>query len=328
MLNRLTIKSFKSIKELNIDCSRINLFIGEPNAGKSNILEALGLLSFIGNQEYGNMSLHLHNYIRYKYFYNLFNDNILDVPIEISGLLDNINFELKSYQKDSNIILKAKTREVDIDTITANFNELYGFNRVKEFCSIKYYKYMPIDNFDDITGSPLTTPAGSNLYTVLATNPDIRNSIKIFFKNFGYRLRLKTVERQIEAQREVGDMDFDYPISLLSDTLRRIMFYFVAIESNKGSSLIFEEPESHSFPYYTKLLGEKIGRDINNQYFIATHNPYLIKSVLEKANTGEADVYVTHFKDYQTNIVKLNEEQLSEFMEMDIDIFLNLRKYY
>lgn len=41
-ISRLTIQSFKSIKELNIPCRRVNLFIGPPNTGKSNLLEALG----------------------------------------------------------------------------------------------------------------------------------------------------------------------------------------------------------------------------------------------------------------------------------------------
>ena len=49
MIRRLSIGNFKSLKELEIDCKRINLLIGEPNTGKSNILELLGLLSwFIG----------------------------------------------------------------------------------------------------------------------------------------------------------------------------------------------------------------------------------------------------------------------------------------
>jgi hypothetical protein len=46
MIENLSIKNFKSIKYLSIDCKRINLFIGEPNAGKSNILEALGVISW------------------------------------------------------------------------------------------------------------------------------------------------------------------------------------------------------------------------------------------------------------------------------------------
>ena len=44
-IKSLEIKNFKSIKKLSADCSRINIFIGEPNSGKSNILEALSLFS-------------------------------------------------------------------------------------------------------------------------------------------------------------------------------------------------------------------------------------------------------------------------------------------
>ena len=43
MIGTLQIKNYKSINELYLSCSRINILIGEPNSGKSNILEALDL---------------------------------------------------------------------------------------------------------------------------------------------------------------------------------------------------------------------------------------------------------------------------------------------
>lgn len=45
MLKRLTIRRFKSIYESTIEFGRSNLFIGINGAGKSNVLEALGVLS-------------------------------------------------------------------------------------------------------------------------------------------------------------------------------------------------------------------------------------------------------------------------------------------
>lgn len=40
------IRNFKSIRQVSLEnCERINLFIGKPNSGKSNILEALSLFS-------------------------------------------------------------------------------------------------------------------------------------------------------------------------------------------------------------------------------------------------------------------------------------------
>lgn len=34
----LRIQHFNSIKDLTLECERINVFIGKPNAGKSDIL--------------------------------------------------------------------------------------------------------------------------------------------------------------------------------------------------------------------------------------------------------------------------------------------------
>ncbi|HHI69746.1 MAG TPA: hypothetical protein ENJ91_01990 [Rhodobacteraceae bacterium] len=45
MLKSLEIKRFKSIRSLNIEFGRVNLFIGGNGSGKSNLLEAVGLLS-------------------------------------------------------------------------------------------------------------------------------------------------------------------------------------------------------------------------------------------------------------------------------------------
>jgi AAA15 family ATPase/GTPase len=41
MIKKLSIKGFKSVRQLDLDCRRVNVFIGEPNTGKTNILEAL-----------------------------------------------------------------------------------------------------------------------------------------------------------------------------------------------------------------------------------------------------------------------------------------------
>jgi predicted ATPase len=99
----------------------------------------------------------------------------------------------------------------------------------------------------------------------------------------------------------------------------------IAIESNKNSTLIFEEPESHSFPYYTKYLGEKIGFDSTNQYFISTHNPYLLISLLEKVEKNSVNVFVTYFEDYQTKAKLLTSNQISEIMVYDP--FFNLKSF-
>src|SRR5689334_12182744 len=45
MISRVTIENFKSIEKAAFDARRVNVFIGEPNSGKSNILEAIAFQS-------------------------------------------------------------------------------------------------------------------------------------------------------------------------------------------------------------------------------------------------------------------------------------------
>ena len=51
-IQNIEISNFKSIKDLKIDgCKKINIFAGKPNAGKSNILEALSVFDLLKNKK-------------------------------------------------------------------------------------------------------------------------------------------------------------------------------------------------------------------------------------------------------------------------------------
>jgi AAA15 family ATPase/GTPase len=45
MLKRLTVENDKSVHNVTLELSRINIFIGENGCGKTNILEALAMAS-------------------------------------------------------------------------------------------------------------------------------------------------------------------------------------------------------------------------------------------------------------------------------------------
>ena len=55
----------------------------------------------------------------------------------------------------------------------------------------------------------------------------------------------------------------------------------------------------------------------DNQYFIATHNPYLLCAILEKADKADVAVFVTYFRDFETRIKQLTDDQLSEMLGGD-----------
>lgn len=77
MIKNLEVKNFKSLKHLKLDCKKVNLFIGKPNTGKSNILESVGIFSFPYE--------HLRKFVRFENMTNLFYDQNLEEKIEIKA---------------------------------------------------------------------------------------------------------------------------------------------------------------------------------------------------------------------------------------------------
>jgi AAA15 family ATPase/GTPase len=317
MIGKLSIKNFKSIKDLEIDCKRINLFIGEPNAGKSNILEALGVASWCS---YGG---ELKKYVRFQGIQNLFYDDLLDHPVRIK--IDRLSLKILFEKDNFNLISSSGDEKKTVCVLDYSGNIKGEMKKLEKLEFIKFYRFLKFDQFPDIGSSYLIPPHGANLFSVVMGSKKLRETMARFFKNFGFNPVFKPQEKTFEIQKQVGDLVFSYPYTLISDTLQTIIFHVISMESNKNSSLVFEEPEAHAFPYYTKYLGEKIAMDESNQYFIATHNPYLLRSIIEKAEKNSVGVFVTYFKDYQTQVKCLTRKQKSELM--DYDPFFNLNSF-
>ena len=315
MIKNLEIKNFKSIKHIEMECKRINLFIGEPNTGKSNILEALGILSVNPGMEIGDI-------VRFERMSNLFYDENLDEGIKIRA--DEGIFEIRFEQG----LFKGEYHENDLTRF--HFDYDYdghgGAGSSGDLSPIKFYKFTVRKDFPEKESGSLLPPFGANLLSVLMTHKDLKKTAARIFEPYGLKIVFKPQEGKIDILKLQEDVLISYPYSLASETLQRIIFYTAAMDSNKNSILVFEEPESHSFPYYTKYLGERIAFDETNQYFIATHNPYLLFSILEKAHKDDVSVFITYFEDYQTKVKLLSETELEEIMGMEIDVFFNIER--
>lgn len=321
MITKLNVSNFKSIKKLDIDCKKINLFIGEPNTGKSNILESLAFISWMNNP-----SKRLEDFVRFETFQNLFYDELLDQEIYISLSQSNGKPEIKRYlcfeNNQFNLRDQAKTQEAAHINFLGQFTGGMVFPEIKE---IKFYRFQNLQKFTDTTPGSLKSPDGANFFSVISETKVFRGIMSDFFKKYGLKPVARHSERTFELQKEVDGWISNIPYTLTSDTLRRIIFYTIAIESNKDSTLIFEEPESNSFPYYTKYLGERIALDETNQFFIATHNPYLLSAIIEKSRKEDVQIFITYFKDFQTLVKPLTTDDIVELMEADP--FFNLDNF-
>ena len=198
-----------------------------------------------------------------------------------------------------------------------------------EFSKFKFYRFTVKSNFPDARSDYLLPPSGNNLLEVVRTRKDLLVTIRQIFQKFGYRLVLELPERRIKVIKDFGDVMISIPYSVASDTLQRLVFHLSAIHSNKQSLLVLEEPESHAFPYYTKYLAERIALDDKhgNQYFISTHNPYFLISLLEKTPATEISVYVTYLEDYQTKAKLLSEDDVRDILERELDAFFNIERF-
>ena len=322
MITKLSVSNFKSVRQLDIDCKKVNLFIGEPNTGKSNILEALGCLSWLGQSP----NIPLNDSIRFETMPNLFYDQLVDQDIIVkASTLD------KSYPKldvalkhhESKFLFMERGKPFRVVTHEGKWEE--GPMISTKMAKIRIFRFKSLAKFDDKETGSLKPPNGTNLFTVVSGAEVLRRLMKEFFEKYGLKLVARIHERTFELQKEVNGWVSAIPYTLASDTLRRIIFYTVAIASNTDSVLVFEEPESNAFPYYTKYLGEQIGSDETNQFFIATHNPYLLSAVIEKSSKEDIQVFITYFKDFQTYVKPLTPDQVVELMEADP--FFNLEHF-
>ncbi len=327
MISHLKIEHFKSIESLDIDCNQINIFIGEPNTGKSNILEALAVFSFADIHPRNSQ---LSQFIRFKDLSNLFTDGVLDRNVNLEIRQQGI-FEGNIRKTIEKITIKPESTgyrfedQVQFGNQTpGKANYFFNFNGVPAGgggsnpnypSSIKYYIYKDFAEYNDPTTNSLNPPFGENLVALIRAQKPLRKNISDILKAEGFRLLIKPHENQIEIIKDIDDISFGYPYTILSDTLKRIIFYTLAIHSNKNATLVLEEPESHTFPYYTKHLAEEIAFDNQNQYFIATHNPYLLRSIIEKAPKDKVNVFATSIKDYFTYVTKINAKKLPDLLD-------------
>lgn len=187
MIKTLAIENFKSIKELKLDCKRINLFIGEPNAGKSNILEAMGLLSYIN---YGDG---LRGFVRFENMRDLFHDHALDNKVRIGFDKDALEVSFKDGYFEGNYF-EGATRQYLV--FTHDYPGSGSRNAIGDLSRFKFYRFAVRDVFPNQKSEFLHPPNGDNLLAVILAHKDLRALTKHLFDPFGLRLVLRTPRKQ------------------------------------------------------------------------------------------------------------------------------------
>ena len=322
MIENISIRNFKSIKQLDFKAKRVNIFIGEPNTGKSNILEALGMFSLIHSRE-GDVP------IRYQEVSNLFYDDI-SYPDELHVKADQYSYTIQGRQLEA---FTSKDTSEEHELFTFNLDKKTANNKIgnREGSSfpVKYYHFKVLEAYNDFYYNILRPPYGSNLFEILKNSKMLKTMSSAILQEKGYQLGLRQKQQEVEVIKVMDDTLtlYTYPYQNLSDTLQRIIFYLAVIETNKDATILLEEPESNLSPFYTRDLAERIARDTDNQYFLVTHNPYFLISLIEKTKFSDLSISVTYLDHYQTKLKRLSKKDIAEITEMDTSVFFNLDKF-
>jgi hypothetical protein len=307
--------------------------------GKSNILEAISLYSPFEPED-GFLSL-----LRYDGNATLFFNGNIEQPFEV--ILNKHHGLFGEFIKD---FLRVHYYH-DTSRAFGSGNNLYSTSGEKIFTyeihksghslpyagalspdmalpSILRYEFDKKTQFRDGDPGHLNAPFGANVFDVLSSHEELRNSVSELFKRYDLRFALDKSTRSLKILKDVGNNDiFLISYAMIADTIQRLIFYKAAIYSNKKSILIFEEPEAHMFPPYIKKFTTEAIFDRNqNQYFIATHSPYVLDSFVEDAYEDTA-VFLVDYVDGKTVVFRLEEKDQEEIRKFGVDLFYNLESY-
>jgi len=352
-INFVEIKNFKTIKHVKFDTRRINIFVGKPNVGKSNLLEALGLVSFPFLRR--NDSNNISNLVRFNQLNDLFFDKKTEHVVSIKtnnfstythhhprpdyyslivgqeDLAGFIEFE-DDYDKMHNNIRGLSSMQnnasetVSVAAFLFDANGTYQHSTMNgdfiEF--VKKYDFVKVKEFNSRFQKYLLPPYGNNLFNVIHQSKKLTSEISSLFKEYNLKFILLPAERKLCLQKQVGNVAYQTDYFLSADTLQRYIFYLLAIETNKDSVLLFEEPEAHCFPKYVSDFAEKVIADKTNQFFITTHSPYVLNTIVEGAKPSDVAVFKVDYEKYRTTVRQYSEKELSHALNFGNDIIFTL----
>ncbi|WP_165764511.1 AAA family ATPase [Flavobacterium aurantiibacter] len=330
-INNINISNFKSIRQASIeDCNVINVFIGKPNAGKSNLLEALGL--------YGMFSLdrndvHLADFVRQNNYQELFFEGDTGreaiVELDSSSIKSTFSYgELFLHYKtlDSgdpirSIIFDSYNEENDRNSEVKIKKDFTTRNRVKKYNFSGYVSSNKVSNKDS-----LEFPSGKNIGRIIASVPELRAQVNLLFKQNDLKFLIEKSTNDLKIFKEYNDGTvFTLSYNMIADTLQRLIFYKAAIISNDESVLLFEEPEAHCFEPYIQEFTNAVKYDKNkNQFFIVTHSDFIIQEFLRDDDSkAKTNIYLVNNVQGETQVKLMKRENNEDVYELGMNAFFN-----
>ncbi|MCJ7855400.1 AAA family ATPase [Lachnospiraceae bacterium NSJ-143] len=330
--NNLTIKGYKSIKELELQLKNINILLGINGAGKSNLISFFEMLQFMSIQqlqnyitEHGGSNSFLYNGIKNtKEIYFSISRAPYTFHARLKAATDNRLYfaqqNLYNYKEQSNLYAADGLEELKDNGLikkTNIFNSIgiYHFHDTSESSPMKLYCGIN-DNIE-------LAKDGRNLAAVLYRIKmkhekaykrivSIIQLVAPYFQDFVLRNNpLNEDLIQIEWYKKGCDIPFT--ASQLSDGTLRFICLVVLLclpESLAKDIIIIDEPELGLHPYAISLLSGLVKKAaVEKQIILATQSVELINEF------SADDIIVVNNEDGTSVFSRLNTEDFKDWLE-------------
>ena len=324
MIKSLHIKNFRGFRNFKIDgFKRINLFIGIDRTNNSNILEALSSFTIPFLRE--NTLKGLNQLIRLESETELFYNGNYHDPARIETELGFVQF---SYEKTTGLQIKIES-PADLGIYAVDDKLNVKFKRGDSYISnIRKYAFQQNIPQRKSHGRYLVPPFGTNIFNMIEQDEKLKKEVSSLFAEYRLNLvfdRASQTLRIMQSEENQNEI-FLVPYNSIADTLQRIIFFKTAVVTNTDCVLLFEEPEAHSFPPYISHVTQEIIHKKDNQYFIATHSPFILNDFLENARE-ELAVYMVNYDNHETSLRQLSAKELHDVYQYGVDLFTNSESY-
>ncbi|MBT1688874.1 AAA family ATPase [Dawidia soli] len=308
------IKNFRSIRDCKLtDLRKFNIIIGRPDTGKTNLIDALTLLSIPGLQ---CSTLELLRASKIDDLFYCFDKNNPGSVVTNKGQCEfqchadralTIDLSFVPNKKLTYILDERSQERMETRHLTALGIKRYQYNLDAT--------YLLDDN------SELSLPFGENLFSVVRLNTDLCTRLTRLLEESRVVLATDPVGTVVPCLPLNSGGITKMPYRSIGSTLQRMIFYFAAIMSNRNQIILFDNIDAGMFPNFLSPLAAEM-MDSENQYFFSTHSPFILDDFLQEDWKNIA-VFMAYRTEEGTNVRRLTEEDLRSIYSYGVDAFTN-----
>src|SRR5262249_44781334 len=150
-----------------------------------------------------------------------------------------------------------------------------------------------------------------NLTSIIYTNKALRKKVADLFRSRNFNLEIKPVEMEMSLGKAVDDELYNFPYDSISETWRRIVFHLAVQEVTKDGTLLLDEPET-DVPSYDTAFAQQVAADPTNQYFIVTHSPHMLTTLVSKVPVKDLFVFIVTMDGSYTKVKPVSGKGLAK----------------